>query len=247
MYYIFHGKDTIKSRKKVSETISAFSKKNPHSNIFRFSDEDFDTSSFLGYSGSLSLFSDKFLIVCENLFKNKESAEVVSSNIEEIKNSPNVFIFLEESLKKTELSLLEEKAEKIFKFELSSDEDKGAKEKAFNIFTISDAFGEKNKKKIWIVYNQAIKEGVSSEEAFWKIVWQVKNMLLAGIASEKGDRAIEKLKINPFVLSKAKRYSKNFDKEELKDIYWKLVSFYHESRNGNVDFDIALERFILEL
>lgn len=243
MLYLFHGKDTQKSRKKLVETIASFSKKNPHSNIFRLDPDSFDRSLFLEYVGGQSLFSDKLLIVCDGIFKNKDNGEFVLDKIKEVSLSPNVFIFIEEEILKGFLLELEKNSEKVFKFDLLKEE----KEKGFNIFSISDAFGEKDKKKLWIVFNKAKREGMVAEEVFWKIVWQLKNMLIAKIAEDKGDRAIEKLKLSPFVLNKSKKYAKNFTEEELKKFYGDLVILYHESRRGNGDFDSLLESFILNL
>ncbi len=245
MLYLFHGKDTIKSHAKLKTTVESFFKKNPHSNIFRFTEDVFDKGSFLGHLGSQSLFSDKFLIICEDIFKNDEAKEVVLDRLDEIRSSPNIFIFVEDNIKKGDFIKLAKGAEKIFTFDLPIGLEK--EDRGFNIFSISDAFGEKDKKKIWVLYQKAIREDIAPEEVFWKFVWQVKNMLLAKIAEDKGDRAVEKLKIAPFVLMKAKKYSKNFSEEELKKLYGDLVSLYHDSRRGVAEFDNALEGFILNL
>lgn len=243
MYYLLYGKDTANSRKKMGETVSSFKKKNPHSNIFRVNAEDFNKGAFLEYLGGQSLFSDKFLITLDGVLKDIETREFIFDNLDAAKESHNVFVFLEEDLKKTELTEIKKFAEKVFEFNLSDDK----KEKGFNIFSISDAMGEKDKKKLWVLMNKAEREGISPEEIFWKISWQVKNMLIAKHALEKGDRMIEKLKMSPFVVSKAKRYANNFTEEELKVLFGKIVALYHDARRGFSDFDTALEAFILGL
>jgi DNA polymerase III delta subunit len=243
MYYLLHGKDTLKSRIKLQATIFSFSVKNPHANIFRIFENDFNKSQFLEFFGGQNLFSNKLLIVCDNILKNEEAESFVFDHLEEIKNSPNVFVFTEDDIKKNELEKLEKYSEKVFKFDLEKKET----ENNFNIFSISDAFGEKNKKKLWIVFNKAKRSGMVAEEIFWKIVWQAKSMLLAYTAEKEGDKALAKLKISPFVLNKSKKYAKNFKESELKDIYGELVSLYHETRRKSLDFDLALESFILNL
>lgn len=243
MYYLFHGKDVSKSRAKLQATILSFSKKNPHSNILRVSEGDFNESQFLEFFGGQSLFSDKLLIICDDILKNDDAREFILENLTELKNSPNVFIILEDELKKAEFEEIGKNSEKVFNFDLEKKEIK----KEFNIFLISDAFGEKNKKKLWIVFNKAKRNGMVAEEIFWKIVWQAKNILLAYTAEREGDSSLAKLKISPFVLSKSKKYAKNFKESELKDIYSELVSLYHESRRQSLDFDLALESFILNL
>jgi DNA polymerase III delta subunit len=244
MYYLFYGKDTAKSRKKIGETVSAFQKKNPHSNVFRLSADDFSQAAFLEYLSGQSLFSDKFLITLDGVLKIVDVREFVLKNLEAVSSSHNVFIFLEEELKKADLYEVSQFAEKVFKFDLDEKKKDG---KGFNIFSIADTLGEKDKKKLWVIINKAERAGLSSEEIFWKLSWQVKNMLIAKAALKKGDWAVEKLKISPFVLAKSKKYSKNFTEDELETLFGKLVSLCHESRRGFSDFDTALEAFVLTL
>lgn len=243
MYYLFYGKDTANSRKKMGETVASFRKKNPHANIFRVEAENFSRGAFLEYLGGQSLFADKFLITLDGVLKDAEARDFIFNNLEAAKASHNVFVFLEEDLKKAELTEVKKFAEKVFEFDLPDSK----KEKGFNIFSICDALGEKDKKKLWVLMNKAEREGVSPEEIFWKLSWQVKNMLIAKHALLKGDRAIEKLKISPYALMKAKKYAGNFTEEELKGLFGKIVTLYHESRRGFSDFDTALEAFILGL
>ena len=48
----------------------------------------------------------------------------------------------------------------------------------YNPFAICDAFAEKNKAKAWTIYQQALRRGIPAEEVFFKILWQIKNLLL---------------------------------------------------------------------
>ena len=230
----------------MQSSISSFFVKNKDSNVFRISEENFDENSFLEYLGNQSLFGNKFLISADGIFRNKEASDFVLEKIKDISASPNIFIFLEENLKKEQLEILKENSEKVFIFDLS-EADKENKKKGFNIFSICDALGEKDKKKLWIVFNQALKEDVSPEEIYWKLVWEVKNLLLAKIAVRKGERAIEKLEISSYVLKKSKQYAVKFTEEELENLYSSLVCLYHNARRGVEEFDLALESFILKL
>jgi len=53
------------------------------------------------------------------------------------------------------------------------------KGREFNIFALTDALGARQKKDAWILYQKALGAGLSAEEIFFKIVWQVKSMLIA--------------------------------------------------------------------
>ena len=57
----------------------------------------------------------------------------------------------------------------------------------------------------------------------------------------------EKSGLKPFVYNKSLRFSKNFEQGDLRKLSSKLISIYHGARRGIIDFDRALEKFILEI
>ena len=110
---------------------------------------------------------------------------------------------------------------------------------SFNVFTITDALGERDRGELWLAAQQALKAGISSEEIFWKLVWQVKNILLVSAGGE-----IKSLK--PFVIQKARQFSANFSQSELANLSSNLVKLWHETkREENRDFALELERLLL--
>lgn len=243
MLYLFYG-DKTKGKEKVSKLIDDFKKKRPESDVYRISPENFDEANLDDLIGGQMLFADKFLVICDGIAGGENSRGFIFEKLKDISASKNFFFFIEEELEENDLEKIKKNAEKAFEFKKDLQVKKYA---GFNIFSISDALGEKDKKKLWILLNKAEKEGVSAEEVFWKLVWQVKNMLLGKTAEEKGDRAVEKLKMSPFVLGKAKRYSKKFSKSELLGLYGDLVRLYHDGRRRVGDFNILVEKFILNL
>ena len=174
--------------------------------------------------------------------------------IKEIKESPNFFVFLEGELNKKELEKFEKNAEKIEEFKkperrLTKKEALALKGEKVDFFDFTDGLGERNKKKLWTLYQDALAEEVPSEEIQAMFFWQVKSMLSAlksQTATEAG--------LNPFVYSKAKNYAKNYclpnvsvGEKKLKQMSTKLFDMYHEAHRGEIDFAVALEKFILEL
>jgi hypothetical protein len=67
-------------------------------------------------------------------------------------------------------------------------------------------------------------------------------MLLATLAKDAKESGL-----NPFVYSKAKNYAKNFTLPELKKISSQLVKMYHQAHRGEVNFEMALEKFFLSI
>ena len=116
----------------------------------------------------------------------------------------------------------------------------------YNPFAICDAFAEKNKVKAWIIYQQALKWGIPAKEVFFKILWQIKNILLvkklagagvADIAKESG--------LKPFVAGKAIKAAKNFSEEELINYSYEMLKIYHEERRGESELPIEFEKLLI--
>jgi hypothetical protein len=103
----------------------------------------------------------------------------------------------------------------ILKFE----ETKIPKKDPVNTFAIADAFANKDKIKAWILYLDAIEKGIAPEAISGILFWKIKTMILND--------------------------SKIFPQNVLKDQSSRLVSLYHRSHRGELDFAIGLEQFIL--
>src|SRR5687767_5316113 len=92
----------------------------------------------------------------------------------------------------------------------------------FNIFAFTDALGAKNKKEAWILYQKALAAGVSAEEIFFKVAWQVKTMLIA-----KRTKSADEADMKAYPYSKAKGFLKNFKPGELEKLSLEIVIGYH--------------------
>lgn len=121
-------------------------------------------------------------------------------------------------------------------------DDLKAERSDFNIFSFTDALGARDKKQAWILYHKALTSGLSAEELFYKAVWIVKTMMLAGKS-----RSAEEAGLNPFVYKKAQSFLKKFKKGEVEKLSEDLVIGYHEARRGKGDLETALEKIILSL
>lgn len=90
----------------------------------------------------------------------------------------------------------------------------------FNVFAIADSFSKRDKVGTWILYREAVLYGIPTEEISGILFWKIKTMILNG--------------------------TKMFSEEELKNQSSSLVSLYHDSHLGNIDFVFGLEQFILK-
>jgi hypothetical protein len=204
-------------------------------------------AAFDEYVGGQGLFVQKYIVVLDRLFEKKEIKEYVIERLKILKASENIFVIIENSLDKATLAKFEKTAEKIQSFGEGKDEDgknanKNKKSADFNLFAMTDALGSRNQKRLWTLYQQALRHDVVSEELHGVLFWQVKSMILATVSKD-----IKESGLNPFVYGKAKAYAKNFTLSELKKISSQLITIYHQAHRGEVDFNSALEKFFLSI
>jgi hypothetical protein len=121
---------------------------------------------------------------------------------------------------------------------------KTKKENAFGYspFALQDAIGEKNIKKAWLEYEKLRLAGIEAEELIYKMVSKTRDMVAIGKGASKEDLG---LKDYPF--AKSKRDFKNWQTENLKNFYTKLIEIYHYSRIKGDDLDIAIEKTLLSI
>lgn len=112
----------------------------------------------------------------------------------------------------------------------------------FNVFALTDAIGGRKKKDAWILYHKALAAGLSAEEIFFKIVWQVKSMLIAAKTKD-----VSETEMKPFPYSKAKSFLKNFKEGELEKISQELVEGYAGVRQGKGEMETFVEKTLLRL
>jgi len=226
MIWIFEGSDPRLidvAKKQIIDT----HKPDNVQNFVWFSDH-FDE--IVHHAESQDLFSEKSLIV-SGVKKFSDSVE----HIETLHSSKNLFIL------QTEKKLLAPERKKIKNIPIISCFSE-KKEFVFNIFSFSDALITRNKKDIWVLYQKAIKHKIVPDEIVRILLWQCKNMLIAG-SSKQGSAGLK-----PFVESKARQGLKNFTVAEIRTITESLTDMYQKSRYvSGFDLGVALERFILSL
>jgi len=235
MLFIFVGKDLEKRKKAFDLEKERFS---DYQKIY-FENNEFNTSILEEYAESQSLFGVKSFLVFDGVLENQEYRAFVFDKIKELENSENIFFFIENSLKKSDLKLVEKKVKNIQFFDLPA-----KKEGKFNIFNITDAFGAKDKKNTWVLIQKALLAGVSYMEIANILIWQIKNMLL--VKGKKGsEEDIKKTGLNPFVFKKSLSASRNWEEETLKKALQDIVFLYHDDRRGE-SLATDLELFVLK-
>lgn len=116
------------------------------------------------------------------------------------------------------------------------------RDREFNIFALTDALGARKRKEAWVLYQKALSVGLSAEEIFFNLFWQVKSILIASRTKN-----VEETDMKVFPYSKAKSFLKNFKPGELEKLSESLVVGYHRARRGESEVEMLVEKLLLSL
>ncbi len=212
MIYLFFG-DQADDKRKASQKI--FSSLGFESNIV-ISDLDVSLEQLYSLSGNNSLFDSKTAVALVGVLENKEALKYVMEHLVDFQKSPNVFVFLEKKLFKTELDKFKKYAEEVKEFKLID-----SKKAKINPFAITLPLERRDKKNTWLSFQKIRKSDIEMEALAGMIFWKIKSMILSG-------------------------QNKKFSESELKELSSKIITLYHDSHRGLVDMETGLEKMILE-
>ena len=225
MLYLLHGKS--EPRKEYIRALSAEKKLTPI-HIYDNDIQSLDINQLV--STQTGLFGDKEMYVIHGLARTLD----IKNLVEEYSASENTIIFSEDTVTKPIIKVFE-------KYE-STIQDFGKEEKIkkaeFNMFSLTDALGARDKKNLWLLFRQAIQKG-SPEEIHGILFWQVKNLALVKTSETNPG-------MNPFVYQKTSGYAQKFTLEEIQKIARDLVYMFH-NRDSYSTLEVDLEKFILNI
>ena len=229
MIAVFYGGDRIKAGK----AAGVFIAKQKADEIISFDEITADAATLLSHAGQAALFGGNKLIKCDGVFEREDVQEAILKNLGSFSKSLNIFVFIESSLDA-------ETGKRLKKYANAFEEYRAAKKKeAFNIFSLAEALGRRDKKSLWVLLVKALRAGKPPEEIAGTLFWQLKVLY---ILSQGGGTTL-----NPFVMSKGKANLRNWKREELLDLSYKLINGYHAAHRGRGDLAIAHERFALSI
>lgn len=236
MLHVIYGTDREKARAKFRVLREELLKKSGSERVV--SDGEATTPFLSEAASSRGLFGETTLFVFGGVFDKKVEQEILATHASALASSANNFLILETAFDKGTVAALKESG-------ATMDEYVGKKADArpeFNIFSLGDALGKRNKKELWVLYQGALAAGLEPEEICGTLFWAIKN-----IALMKNAKPGEDAGLSPYVAPKARTFAKNYTQEEITNISRTLTTAYHEAHRGGEPMSIALERFILEL
>lgn len=236
MLYLIYGTDREKTLVKKDELLATLHEKRPDAEIFTFDSDTFTSGALESLYSSQGLFEQKHVVVLDGVLSEKDAKESILTALPHLSSSSSIFLLLEGALDVTTVALIEKHAAKTYSYG-----EKKKAERGNNInFLIADAYGAKDKKNAWVLFQKAIRAGSSAEEIHGTIFWQVKMILLA-----KKTKSAEEAGMKPFPYGKAVRFAKNFNETELEGILSRLVDMYHGIRMEGGALEVEMEKFLL--
>lgn len=211
MIYLILG-DNFKEIKKQKESLIKKGVLLMNVDTISFDNEKFQKSIY-----SQNIFGERDIVVLDNLFKDKNIEKIILENTKELESSETIFIIIEEKLSKKTLEKIEKCTMEVFQHSSSSQ-----KKHEFQIFSIANSVGKRDKKQSWILLQSAYDEEIAPENIYGTLFWKFKSILLSGNTSV-------------------------YSKDEAKHFLGLLIDIYHNARLGKEDFKIGLERFVLGL
>jgi len=225
MLYLLHGKS--QQRKEFIRSLATELSLTPQ-HIYDNDIQSVDINQLV--STQTGLFGDKEMYVIHSLARTLD----IKNLLEGYAGSDNIFIFSEDTITKP--------ITKVFEKHEATIQDFGKEEKKtenkFNMFSLTDALGARDKKNLWLLFQEAIKNG-SPEEIHGILFWQVKNLALVKTSQTNPG-------MNPFVYNKTSGYAAKFTPEEIQKMAGDLVYMFH-NRDTYSTLDIELEKLILSL
>ena len=233
MLYFIHGQSQ-KVFKKAEEMVTSLLAKKPDAVVWKMEREHILNGKLAEFVGGQSLFATKYIVTMSRVLEDAEISETVMEQLDAICESDNIFIWAEEKVLAKPLKKIESRAEKVQFFELNK-----KVEYKPNIFDLAGAFADRDKKRAWILYVEALQH-FSAEEIYGTMWWQVKMMLLA-----QSTKSASEAGVKDFPYSKARGFLRKYKEGEVARLAQNLIYTYHQSRLDGEDLELNLEKLIL--
>lgn len=232
MLYVFYGNDVQAVRKAAFDAVA---KLVAGKTIDRIDAETYTPGILSDIAGASSLFGGSGAYLIDTASDNTDFFSDTIAHLEAFSQSPNTFVIIESNL-------LAPEKKKFAKFATTIEEFKKSATERFNAFTMADSLLKKDKRMLWVQYQEAKSSGLAAEEIIGTLWWQLKTLRLAALTSSASEAGMK-----DFPYNKAKRALGNFKTEYLIEISNSLLRLYHDGHRGKTDIDLALEKWVLSI
>lgn len=231
MYVVFFGSDRSGVRDAATKYIDENMPEN--ASFITLSSGEYQLGQVADYLGASSLFGEEEWFLFDTPSYQEEFKEEVESSLKEIAESKNTFIILEDSLLAASKKTLAKHATEINEY-------KADKKDRFNSFVLAEALANRDKRRFWILLQEAKLEGLRNEEIIGILWWQLKSMRLAQVTKSATEAGMKQ-----FPYNKAKQALVKFREGEVEKLSQSLLELYHDGHAGLKDMDNSLEQWVL--
>jgi hypothetical protein len=233
MLQVFYGTDQIKVRQRAHEAIDAVLPVGAE--CLRIEAEAYLPGQLLALGSSVSLFTPSEVYLVESPSTDSVFQEEFMAALSVLGESVHTFIVVEGEI-------LADPKKKITKHASMIEEYKRVATTKFNPFVMADALALRDKRNLWLLYQEAKQNNLSAEEIIGTFWWQLKSIRLAALT-----RTPEEAGMKDYPYKKAKSALRTFPLELVEQKSRQLITLYHEGHRGKRDLDIALEEWVLTL
>lgn len=233
MYLVFFGTDRKGSRDAVSEYLE---KNFPaDGTLTTLEAGSYEIGQLADALGASSLFGGEEWFVLDTPSDNPDFAEEVKTSLKEMSESANNFLVIENSLLAPAKKSYSKHAENMQEFSAEKTE-------RFNTFAMAEALANRDKRKLWVLLQEAKLEGLREEEMIGIIWWQLKSLRLAAMTNSAAEAGMK-----DFPYNKSKRALNKFKEGEVEKLSQSLLELYHDGHAGLRDIDLAFEEWVLSM
>jgi DNA polymerase III delta subunit len=184
---------------------------------------------------SVSLFSGTQVYLVDTPSTDDRFFAEVINEAQILQGSPHYFIVIENSLVAADKKILAKVATTIEEFKAGTVE-------RFNMFALADALVRKDRKTLWMLLQEALREGAQAEEIIGILWWQLKMLRLAAKTKTAAEAGVK-----DFPYNKAKRALAGFKSGEVDTLARSLLALYHDGHAGKRYINVALEEWVLRM
>lgn len=217
MIYLFHGSDVEKTRAKAFEWVAKARAKEPNLAYVRLAREEITPATLEDAALSGGLFVKRLLILIDDPFQEESSPDIFEEHIDTLATSDNAIIILAPKLAAAKVKKLMRKVKVEYKYDAQAALED---KRGFNS-NLVNALAGRSREKLWLEINHALRAGDAPEMLHGLLHWKARDMM------GKGSRA--------------------WTSKEARALSLALIELLQNSRRGNLDLSLSLERFALSI
>ena len=211
MLYVFYGQESNKAHDKAQGLAKQLLQKKPDASFFNLDVETWSENKLLELIESQGLFEKKYIVSVDARSFSKEYMDGLVEKLSFMQESSHIVIVVLGKIDVKSLKTFSKYAEKIQEF-------KGVETEEKRDFRMTDALGSRDKKKLWVLYREAMDQGKEIEEIHGLLYWQVKNMISAYVSKTADEAGLK-----PYPFSKSKQSSKYYSLKDLQTLSSNMV------------------------